>query len=73
MGDVAALSDFVAGRVQVMFGATTFVGLMKDGRELLARESIDPQAMTPAELGSYMRSQLDVWGKAIREAGIQPD
>ena len=137
-GDVAALSDFVAGRVQVMFGATTFAGLMKDGRlrplavmlpkrtalfpevpaaaeaglayvtvrtwaalvapagtpkpiierlnrelnavlakpegrELLDRESIDPQPMTPAELGSYIRSQLDVWGKAISDAGIQPD
>jgi tripartite-type tricarboxylate transporter receptor subunit TctC len=137
-GDVAALSDFVAGRVQVMFGATTFVGLMKEGRlrplavilpkrtsifpdvpsaeeaglghvtvrtwaalvapaktpkpiierlnrelnavlakpegrELLDRESIDPQAMTPAELGGYIRSQLDIWGKAIRDAGIQPD
>jgi tripartite-type tricarboxylate transporter receptor subunit TctC len=137
-GDVAALSDFVAGRVQVMFGATTFVGLMKEGRlrplavmlpqrtsifpdvpsveeaglglvtvrtwaalvapaktpkpiierlnrelnavlakpegrELLDRESIDPQAMTPAELGGYIRSQLDIWGKAISDAGIQPD
>ena len=137
-GDVAALSDFVAGRVQVLFGATTFAGLMKDGRlrglavmqparntmfpdipsaeeaglgqvtvrtwaalvapaktpkpiieklnrelnavlakpegrELLDRESIAPQATTPAELGSYIRSQYDVWGKAIRDAGIQPD
>ena len=137
-GDVAALSDFVAGRVQVLFGATTFAGLMKDGRlrglavmqparntmfpdipsaeeaglgqvtvrtwaalvapaktpkpiieklnrelnavlakpegrELLDRESIAPQATTPAELGSYIRSQLNVWGKAISDAGIQPD
>ena len=137
-GDVAALSDFVAGRVQVMFGATTFVGLMKDGRlrplavilpqrtsifpdvpsgeeaglghvtvrtwaalvapaktpkpiierlnrelnavlakpegrEMLDREGIDPQPMTPAELGGFIRAQLDIWGKAISDAGILPD
>jgi hypothetical protein len=29
--------------------------------------------MTPAELGGYIRSQLDIWGKAISDAGIQPD
>lgn len=29
--------------------------------------------MTTAEPGAYMRSQLDVWGKAIKDAGIQAD
>ena len=44
-----------------------------EARDLLDRESIDPQATTPAELKSYIRSQLDVWGKAISDAGIVPD
>lgn len=26
-----------------------------------------------AELAAYVREQLDVWGKAIRDAGIQPE
>ena len=137
-GDVAVTADFVAGRVQLLFGSTSFAGLMKDGRlralavmlptrlkgfpdlpsseeagigqitvrpwaalvapaktpkaiterlnrelnavlakpegrDLLERESMDTQAMTPAELGAYIRTQLAVWGTAIKEAGIQPD
>jgi tripartite-type tricarboxylate transporter receptor subunit TctC len=137
-GDVAAISDFAAGRVQVMFGSTSFAGLIRDnrlralavllprrakafadvpsadeagignitvrtwaalvapaktpravterlnrelnaalartdGRELLEREHLEHQAMTPAELGAFLRSQYEVWGKAIRDAGIQPD
>lgn len=31
-GDVAAMSDFVARRVQLLFDSTSFAGLMKDGR-----------------------------------------
>jgi tripartite-type tricarboxylate transporter receptor subunit TctC len=137
-GDVAAVSDFAAGRVQLMFGSTSFAGLIRDhrlralavvqptrakafpdlpsadeagigqitvrtwaalvapartpravierlnrelnaalarpeGRDLLEREHLEHLAMTPAELGAYLRSQYGVWGKAIRDAGIMPD
>ena len=137
-GDVAAVSDFAAGRVQSMFGSTSFAGLIRDnrlralavlqptrakafpdipsadeagighitvrtwaalvapaktpgtvigrlnrelnaalarpeGRDLLEREHLEHLAMTPAELGAYLRSQYGVWGKAIRDAGIMPD
>ena len=137
-GDVAATSDFVAGRVQLLFGSTSFASMVRDGRlralavllpkrlksfpdvpsadeagmsqitvrtwaalaapaktpkaiterlnrelntalakpegrELLEREHMDPQPMTTAELGAYWRAQYEVWGKAIKDAGIQPD
>ena len=134
----AAASDFGAGRVQLMFSATTFLGLIREGRlralavtlpkrspllpevptmeeagvppiplqvwcglfapartpntivirlnrelntvlrnadarALLDREGIVPQEMSPAELGTHVKSQLDIWGRAIREAGIPRD
>jgi len=134
-GDAAALADFGAGRVQIMFGATGFLGLIRDGRlralavplpkrspllpdvptleeagvppiplqvwaglfapartpkEIVARlnrelkavlrstdarmlfdrEGLVPQEMTPEELASHVKVQLDSWGRAIRDAGI---
>lgn len=136
-GDVAALADFSAGRVQLMFSATTFMGLIREGRlralavtlprrspllpevptmeeagvapiplqvwaalfvpartpeaivtrlnrELIAvlrgegramleREGMVLQEMTPAQLNAHVKSQLDIWGRAIREAGIPRD
>ena len=136
-GDVAAAADFGAGRVQAMFSATSFLGLIRegrlralavtlpkrspllpdvptmeeagvppiplqvwaalfvpartpdaviarlnrelhnvlrgDGRALLEREGMVPQEMTPAQLGAHVKTQLDVWGRAIREAGIPRD
>jgi tripartite-type tricarboxylate transporter receptor subunit TctC len=134
-GDVAATSDFGAGRVQLMFASTSFLGLIREGRlralavtlpkrspllpdvptmeeagfapiplqvwaglfapartpndvitrlnhelnavlrgtearALLDREGIVPQEMTPEELATHVRIQLDTWGRAIREAGI---
>ena len=134
-GDIAAASDFGAGRVQLMFASTSFLGLIREGRlralavtlpkrspllpdtptmeeagaapialqvwaglfaptrtpadivarlnrELNAvlrgadarmlydREGIVSQEMTPAALGVHVKTQLDTWGRAIREAGI---
>ncbi len=137
-GDAAALADFGAGRVQIMFGATGFLGLIRDGRlralavplpkrspllpdvptleeagvapiplqvwaglfapartpkeivtrlnrelntvlrstdarMLFDREGLVPQEMTPDELAAHVKTQLDVWGRAIRDAGIPQD
>ena len=73
-GDVAALSDFVAGRVQVMFGATTFVGLMKDGRlrplaVMLPQRTSDVRRWR--KLGSVCKSPCAHLGCA-RRAGQDP-
>ena len=41
-----------------------------DARSLFDREGIVSQEMSPGELGAHVQSQLDIWGRAIREAGI---
>jgi tripartite-type tricarboxylate transporter receptor subunit TctC len=134
-GDIAAASDFGAGRVQLMFASTSFLGLIREGRlralavtlpkrspllpdvptmaeagappiplqvwagvfapagtpqpivtrlnrelnsvmrgadarSLFDREGIVSQEMSPGELAAHVQSQLDIWGRAIREAGI---
>jgi tripartite-type tricarboxylate transporter receptor subunit TctC len=134
-GDIAAASDFGAGRVQLMFASTSFLGLIREGRlralavtlpkrspllpdvptmaetgappiplqvwagvfapagtpqtivarlnrelntvlrgadarSLFDREGIVSQEMSPTELATHVQSQLDIWGRAIREAGI---
>jgi len=42
-------------------------------REALAKQAFDPRGSSTAEFASYMREQLDVWGKAIKDAGIAPE
>ena len=44
-----------------------------DVREQLARQAFAPRGSTAEELAAYIREQLDVWGKAIRDAGITPE
>jgi tripartite-type tricarboxylate transporter receptor subunit TctC len=42
-------------------------------REQLAKQAFDPEGSSAEALGAYVKEQLEVWGKAIRDAGIQPD
>jgi tripartite-type tricarboxylate transporter receptor subunit TctC len=42
-------------------------------RDALAKQAFDPRGSSSAEFASYMREQLDVWGKAIKDAGITPE
>ena len=42
-------------------------------RDSLLKQAFDPKGSSAAELGAYVREQYDIWGKAIREAGIQPE
>jgi tripartite-type tricarboxylate transporter receptor subunit TctC len=44
-----------------------------DVREQLSRQAFDAKATSSAELAAYVKDQLAVWGKAIRDAGIQPE
>ncbi|MBM3342132.1 MAG: tripartite tricarboxylate transporter substrate binding protein [Betaproteobacteria bacterium] len=65
-GDVAALSDFSAGRVQLMFSATSFLGLIRDGRlralavTLPKRSPLLPEVPTMEEAG-VAPILLQVW------------
>ena len=45
----------------------------QDVRDNLLKQAFDPKGSSSAELGAYVREQYDIWGRAIREAGIQPE
>ena len=131
----AAIGDFVAGRVQLMFASTSFASLMKEGRlrplvamlpersrllpdvpsmaeagirginirswigivaaaktprainarlnrelnrvlsgaearALLDREGMLPEPMTIEQFAAHIKAQYEIWGQAIRDAGI---
>jgi tripartite-type tricarboxylate transporter receptor subunit TctC len=42
-------------------------------REQLAKQAFDPKTSSAEELAAYLKDQIEVWGKAIRDAGIQPE
>ena len=44
---------------------------MPDVKETLAREGSTPMPGTPEEFGSLIRSEIDSWGRLIREKSIQ--
>jgi tripartite-type tricarboxylate transporter receptor subunit TctC len=45
----------------------------QDVRESLLKQAFEPRGSGAAEFGAYVREQFAIWGKAIREAGIQPE
>jgi len=42
-------------------------------REALLRQAFDPKGSTVEEFNAYVKDQYDIWGRAIRDAGIQPE
>jgi tripartite-type tricarboxylate transporter receptor subunit TctC len=44
-----------------------------DVRESLLKQAFDPKGSTVDEFNAYVRDQYGIWGKAIRDAGIQPE
>jgi tripartite-type tricarboxylate transporter receptor subunit TctC len=44
-----------------------------DVREQLTKQAFDAAGSSPDELAAFVREQYEVWGKAIRDAGIQPE
>ena len=42
-------------------------------RESLAKQAFAARGSSTDEFGAYVKEQLDVWGKAIRDANIQPE
>ena len=44
-----------------------------DVRENLTRQAFEGGSSTPDELAAFAKEQYEVWGKAIRDAGIQPE
>jgi tripartite-type tricarboxylate transporter receptor subunit TctC len=44
-----------------------------DVRENLAKQAFAPRGSTVEEMSSILREQLEIWGKAVRDAGIQQE
>ncbi len=44
-----------------------------DVREQLGRQAFAAEASSPEAMGAFLAEQTDSWGRAVREAGIQPD
>jgi len=42
-------------------------------RDSLAKQAFDPKGSTIEEFSAYVKEQYEIWGRAIREAGIQPE
>ena len=42
-------------------------------REQFERQAFEYAPSTPAELGAFLKDQLEVWGRTIRESGIKPE
>jgi tripartite-type tricarboxylate transporter receptor subunit TctC len=42
-------------------------------REQIERQGVQLTGSTPDELGSFIKQQLDAWGRAFREAGMKPE
>lgn len=43
-----------------------------DVRAGLAKQGFAAQTSTPAELGSFLKDQVHVWSKSLRDAGLEP-
>jgi tripartite-type tricarboxylate transporter receptor subunit TctC len=44
-----------------------------DVRESLLKQAFEPRGMGTQEFGGYVKQQYEVWGRAIRDAGIAPE
>lgn len=42
-------------------------------KDLIERNAFEVEGSTPEELGAFVKQQLDVWRRALHEAGIQPE
>lgn len=51
---------------------TKIIG-MKDVREKLIAQGIDPVTSSPEEFGAFMKSETTKWGRVIRDANIHAD
>jgi tripartite-type tricarboxylate transporter receptor subunit TctC len=46
---------------------------LKEVRDSLSRQGLDPTGSTPAEADAYLRSEIAKWTRVVREAGIRAD
>jgi tripartite-type tricarboxylate transporter receptor subunit TctC len=52
-------------------GAVTRIVQLADVRERLIALGAEPQSGTPAQMGDFVRSEIDKWGKVAKAAGVR--
>ena len=58
--------------VEKLNKATVAAFAKPDVREALSKQGFAAQTNTAAELGAFLKDQVLVWGKSLREAGLEP-
>ncbi len=50
-------------------------GVLRQGevREKLSRQAFEAEGSSPEEMAAFLGEQIDSWGRAVKDAGIQPD
>jgi tripartite-type tricarboxylate transporter receptor subunit TctC len=66
----ARMPPEVVARLNKEFNAAMQLPGMRDAIE---RQGVQLAGSTPAELGAFIKQQLDAWGRAFREAGMHPE
>ncbi len=66
----ARMPPDVVARINKEFNAAMQLPGM---REQIERQGVQLAGSTPAELGLFIKQQLDAWGRAFREAGMNPE
>lgn len=62
---------FQASDEQLTYADAVLAGA--EARELLQREGMMPEPMTVGQFAQHIGQQFEIWGRAIREAGIPPE
>lgn len=65
-------ANLPADIVEKLSKATMVAFAKPDVREGLAKQGFAPQTGTPAELGAFLKHQVQDWGKSLQEAGLEP-
>jgi len=71
-GGVFAPAKTPQALIERLNGEINAVLTRKEARELFDAGGVDPEPLMPEQLGQHVREQLDVWGRVMRAAGIEP-
>jgi tripartite-type tricarboxylate transporter receptor subunit TctC len=59
--------------VEPLRAALKRIASSADFSEQLARQAFDVRTLAPGEFSSFLRTEIEKWGKVVRTVGIKPD